>query len=319
MTTTARLTERRQNLTPKQRAYVKSLDDIARRLGHLDDQTVRRLVAHLQAVRKEIAASLVGIDPERFQAFQLKALKSNLADILNRFEASLGAETRALFGQIYEAGGRMAIDPLTAAGVEGVFFQPSTAQLNVILDFTADLIQDITGDMRGRIEAQVTRSLLGQQSPFKTMKSITDMLGVKSRDGVWGRRRRPNVVKGVAARAEAILRTETTRAANIAHHGQQLLAAQQTPGLRKRWMATGDSRTRRSHLVAHAATFSDPIPIDEPFDVGGFKLMYPGDPAGPPGETINCRCRVVTVHPDIGPMETTTDTALKAEVKKRRG
>jgi hypothetical protein len=33
--------------------------------------------------------------------------------------------------------------------------------------------------------------------------------------------------------------------------------------------------------------------VDEPFDVGGEKLMYPRDPAGSPGNTINCSCYTV--------------------------
>jgi hypothetical protein len=32
--------------------------------------------------------------------------------------------------------------------------------------------------------------------------------------------------------------------------------------------------------------------MDEPFTVGGASLMYPGDPAGPAEEVINCRCCV---------------------------
>ncbi|MEE8305799.1 MAG: phage minor head protein, partial [Gammaproteobacteria bacterium] len=172
-------------------------------------------------------------------------------------------------------------------------------------------ITDITGDIQGRIEAQITRSLLGQQTPFKAMQEITNILGARASDGIWGRRRRPEVVKGVAARAEAILRTEMTRAANLAHHSQQLVNAELEPEIRKRWMATGDNRTRRSHLRTHIATLEEPIPVGQAFDVGGFKLMFPGDPAGPPGETINCRCRVITVHPEIGQVETTTDRKVK--------
>jgi uncharacterized protein with gpF-like domain len=33
--------------------------------------------------------------------------------------------------------------------------------------------------------------------------------------------------------------------------------------------------------------------MGQPFIVGGARLMQPGDPAGPPGETIQCRCTVL--------------------------
>jgi uncharacterized protein with gpF-like domain len=45
----------------------------------------------------------------------------------------------------------------------------------------------------------------------------------------------------------------------------------------------------------HLAADGQVQDIDEPFDVGGEQLMYPGDPAGSPGNTINCRCTVLPV------------------------
>jgi hypothetical protein len=32
------------------------------------------------------------------------------------------------------------------------------------------------------------------------------------------------------------------------------------------------------------------VGLDEPFIVGGEQLMYPGDPAGSPGNICNCLC-----------------------------
>jgi hypothetical protein len=31
------------------------------------------------------------------------------------------------------------------------------------------------------------------------------------------------------------------------------------------------------------------------FDVGGFPMMFPHDPAAPPSEVINCRCVLLVV------------------------
>lgn len=54
--------------------------------------------------------------------------------------------------------------------------------------------------------------------------------------------------------------------------------------LERVWLATEDSRTRETHRLADGQR----VGMDQPFVVGGFPLMFPGDPAGPPQEVINC-------------------------------
>ena len=182
------------------------------------------------------------------------------------------------------------VEPLEAAGFSTLFFRPSPAQINVLLDFSADLIRGITGDMGRKINTQIRISALGEKSSFQAMKDITKILNLPTKDS--------EVVKGVAYEAERILRTETNRAYNLATFSQQRDLAEQVPGLQKMWMATGDNRTRTSHLEAHGQIQL----VNEPFVVGknDSKLMYPLDPAGPPEETIMCRCRPVTIIPEIG-------------------
>lgn len=60
---------------------------------------------------------------------------------------------------------------------------------------------------------------------------------------------------------------------------------------RKRWRAIMDKRTRRTHAEANGQT----VPIMEPFEVGGWLLLRPGDDSmgAPPEELVNCRCTVV--------------------------
>lgn len=94
-------------------------------------------------------------------------------------------------------------------------------------------------------------------------------------------------------RLEMIARTETMRASNVG--GWQLFRHWKAPS--KEWLATGDDRTRPSHMLAWA-TYSrggtiGPIPIDEPFQVSGKDMMYPLDPAGGSAECIYCRCCIL--------------------------
>lgn len=93
-------------------------------------------------------------------------------------------------------------------------------------------------------------------------------------------------------RREMIARTETIRAANAGAHN----LFREWGVARKEWLATGDGRTRDSHVEAGRAYIEGgtigSIPVDEPFVVGGYKMQYPGDASfgAPPSEFVNCRC-----------------------------
>lgn len=298
--------------TPEQRAYAKALNDIAKRFDNLDDTTLRRLVELLQNLRRGIADQILAA--EGFEAFRLNEMQQNIGLLIDSFQSQASAATGQAFQQITKLGAASVVEPLQAAGIQGAFFAPNQAIVNVALDFSAELIKDITAPMRAQINTQLRLGVLGQDSPFKVMKNITNILGVKASDGVWGLRNRPEVVKGVAARAETIVRTENTRMFNLAANSQQQATAQQVPGLIKIWMATGDKRTRDSHLIAHGQE----RPISQPFDVGASQLMFPGDPAASAEETINCRCGMRTSHPDIGELPPNPlDKKIAAEIEKR--
>jgi hypothetical protein len=87
-------------------------------------------------------------------------------------------------------------------------------------------------------------------------------------------------------RGALIARTETHGAANF---GANKVA--QTIGftLQKQWVAAEDHRTRPFHAAANGQM----VDLNQPFIVGGEMLMYPGDEAGSPWNTINCRCTTV--------------------------
>lgn len=92
-------------------------------------------------------------------------------------------------------------------------------------------------------------------------------------------------------RGALIARTETHGAANYGADG----AARATGlTLRKEWVAAEDERTRESHSEANGQI----VDMDQPFDVGNERLMYPGDPAGSAGNIINCRCAVSHIVDD---------------------
>lgn len=58
---------------------------------------------------------------------------------------------------------------------------------------------------------------------------------------------------------------------------------------RKRWVTRHDDRVRETHRHADG----DTVALSEPFYVGGYPLMYPGERGAPPAIIINCRCVIV--------------------------
>ena len=305
-------------MTPKQ-AYIKTLNEIAQRYGSLEDATVRRAIGMLSQLRAQIADQMLTVGG--WDAYRLRELQRNVERLIAEFEAQLGANLRAAFVQTCRDGALSVVEPLNALGMQGAFFQPNPAQVNILLDYSAELVKNITDEMRNGINMQIRLAALGQKSPMDAMRAVTDVLGVQARARAWARR--PPLVKGVAARAETIVRTEMQRAFNLAHHSQQLATAKNVPGLLKAWVATADSRTRDSHLRAHMQYRQHPIPVAEPYvltdpKLGRAELMMPGDPAAPIGFSVNCRCTQNTIHPQIGLIGSSLDGRIAAEWQRRQ-
>ena len=64
--------------------------------------------------------------------------------------------------------------------------------------------------------------------------------------------------------------------------------------VKKQWMATLDNRTRD----AHAELDGQIRDVDEPFEVDGMEIDYPGDPSADPSLVYNCRCTLTYIYPD---------------------
>ena len=84
-------------------------------------------------------------------------------------------------------------------------------------------------------------------------------------------------------RANEIALNETNWIYNYLNH-KQLAETQAT----HTWESMRDERVRNSHIKADGQT----VPINEPFIVGGYKMMFPLDDSmgAPISEIIGCRC-----------------------------
>lgn len=92
-------------------------------------------------------------------------------------------------------------------------------------------------------------------------------------------------------------RTSMTSATNQGKINRYKEAEEKGIELKKQWVSTLDSRTRLSHAHLDGQIRN----IDEPFEIGGLEIDFPGDAKAHPSLVYNCRCRMKTViekYPD---------------------
>jgi hypothetical protein len=154
-------------------------------------------------------------------------------------------------------------------------------------------------------KARIRRYLLDEEN---LGEGITDRPG----EAVIGRGIRERV-EGISVwRAKTIARTEVhsmVMEANNETIAAEAEAVGMTEQTKKVWTAGMDLRVRETHLEADGQKVS----LDEKFEVGGYMLSFPGDPSGPAGEVINCRC-IMTYDVD----DEDWDAAERAVSARRR-
>jgi uncharacterized protein with gpF-like domain len=89
-------------------------------------------------------------------------------------------------------------------------------------------------------------------------------------------------------RAKTIVRTESHRIQQASKFDAQNAAKAKGANVVKQWNSTLDGDTRSSHRRLDGQIRE----IDEPFEMGGKKAMYPGG-FGDPAEDCNCRCQLL--------------------------
>lgn len=81
-------------------------------------------------------------------------------------------------------------------------------------------------------------------------------------------------------------RTAVTNAQNAGRMDSYVAATKMGIEMEREWVSALDARTRPEHAEADGQV----VGVDEPFIVGGEKLMFPGDRSGSGWNIYNCRC-----------------------------
>ena len=130
-----------------------------------------------------------------------------------------------------------------------------------------DDVRDIA-DLRKNITRQFTTSIMRGENTTQLIERIQQVTQAKLSDIV------------------RIARTQTTRLENKARIDAYSVGDKMGYTMVKEWVAVNDNRTRPAHRHANGQQ----VPLDQPFNVGGEELMYPGDSNGSASNIINCRC-----------------------------
>lgn len=275
-----------QQTTAAQRAYQAKLRELERLVGRLEREGVARARAVLEQVRQEVIAELRNTPPERFRAFFLRDLQGSVDQRIAALEQRLKQEIAPKIQAALELGQRSIQEPTAIFGVSVPLVAIPQNLVDVVQGFTADLIKRISDETRSRINADIASAILRGDSILDAARRIGRSLNQPA-----------TTFGGISNRAERIARTEILRAYSIAQQASLRQIADYVPKLKKQWIATLDDRVRPEHRQAHGQVRD----WDEPFKVDGESLMYPRDPGGSPGNTINCRCVSVPV---LSQMET---------------
>lgn len=260
---------------------MKRLIDNDRRRENLKQQ--RLLMIAERRFGRMFGRVLRELSTEMVEAFRASGSVPNLPPdaeqrIAAVFSDMIGAMVEAFGSRILEQGKTAGHDLETKGFAE--FFQRVAVEY-IAQEAIRQRITSIAETTRNQIVRQV---VAGQ----------TDGLGVAEiARNIAGTVRNMSTLRGAL-----IARTETHGAAN---HGADQAARATGLNLRKEWVSVNDHRTRGDDdAFDHRAADGQIVDMDQPFRIsrvggGSELLMFPGDPNGSPGNTINCRCSVAHI------------------------
>lgn len=250
------------------------LDDI---YGH-ETQSIIAARDYLESLRADIIKEIETNADTPFTLARYQALQAAIDTRIAQFEHEIVAKLDASISTSFDFGVALIDEPLRVAG-----FQPSLAAIGretaqVIARFSAELITEVSDDIRTSINAILRRTALGGTSFNDAITEVGESLESKG------------IFKSITARAGSIVRTEVLRIQSISAQARMAanadIVGRAGYQLTKVWGATDDERTREDHANADGQERA----VNEDFEVGGEAASYPRDPRLSARQSVNCRC-----------------------------
>ena len=248
----------------------KRIRAILRKASTIEDAAVREQLRLLLSMRRALMA-IMG-DAAGYRLFHLSQVLSAIDNEILRGRTVSQQVIAKATREVYQLG----VEILGQQGFVGV----SSQLLQAVIDVTTDQTRAVWSELGTRLKGAVRRATLGITDPADAVKEVAKLIRDKK------------TFASAMARADTIIRTEMNRSFSLgAWKEMQRSGEAMGTSLRKAWLTAGDSRVRDAHVEAgNRYDQKGAIPIDEPFVVDGEELMFPLDPSGSAGNTINCRC-----------------------------
>lgn len=287
----------REAMTRQQR-YAREIDRLLAQVDRLDAQAVRRSIRLLTAARRRIVARLAELPGDTFEAYYLQQMQGELKAQMARYARDYGRYLDDETRRWWDLGRTFVDEPIIrAGGAELIASLPSLdpRMVDLLQGYRASLITGISTQATTQITTALQLGVLGGKSPFDVSREVADILSTQ-----------PNpqgAFRGIAARAEAITRTELNRTFSLAAQSRQAQAQARAESvfpelvLRKRWLNAGDDRVRPAHrrpeLVAQRPAVNEDFVLRDT-DGSTYRAAGPHDARLPASLSTNCRCRSIT-------------------------
>jgi uncharacterized protein with gpF-like domain len=259
-------------LSDRKQQFAAKVNELIRQSRSLTPLARKQIVDLLEEAKKRILGEIATLDPKSFTVAQRTVIKNQIDTILGQFRAKATVKVNALQEDAAKNGIAIVDAPLATAGVEYSLGRISQSTLAIAQGYTADLITGLSTQAAAQVNAALARAFLGGQNISDIIAQVAKALGESS---------------PIADRAITVANNEILRMQSIATQARMEDLAGRNPGLKKQWMHINAARVPRvSHIIADGQVQD----VDKPFTVEGEDLMYPRDPNGSPGNTINCHC-----------------------------
>lgn len=270
----------------EQSQFAAKVQELIAEAQQLSPQSRKRIVELLSEARKRIIGEISTIDPASYTYVQRVMLKQSIDQAFEEFRQEASSYVEQQQASAFGMGSNLASEPLKAAVGFAPWGRISTDTLAIAQGYTADLIGALSQDAAAKVNAAIQRAFLGGQSMMDVIEQVGKAIGAEKFTGI---------LSPVGSRATTIAVNEIERVFSIASQARMEQLAQETGGeyaqKQWRWINVGQvPRATHQEISGQIKGLKEKFEVPNPVSGEIEELMFPRDPAGSPGNTINCHC-----------------------------